>query len=291
MRHAATVLLLSRLADQDVLTGDGRIVGRLADLTADLVEETGPHLVDRLVIRSGRSTQLVVPWDQVASLGHHQLVLALDAAGAARYAVEDLSAALGEREILLVRDVLDTQVVDVVGQRLARVADVVLNRTADGHLELVGVEVGFGAVMQRLHFPTFDRHREDIIAWSDLHLASERGHTVQLATPRSAVHRLDPRALANLVSRLDTESAAEILTTKGPGVAADVVRAAHPAVGERVLRAMPDPAAARIVAAMPAEHAGRWRELLARAPALRGRPFLRFRVWPRRRHHVGGPTA
>ena len=132
---------------------------------------------------------------------------------------------------------------------------------------------------------------EDIIAWSDLHLASERGHTVQLATPRSAVHRLDSRALANLVSRLDTESAAEILTTKGPGVAADVVRAAHPAVGERVLRAMPDPAAARIVAAMPAEHAGRWRELLARAPALRGRPFLRFRVWPRRRHHVGGPTA
>lgn len=290
MRHAATVLLLSRLAGQDVLGRDGRVVGRLADLTADLVEESGPHLVDRVVVRSGRTKQLVVPWDQVTTLGHTQLVLALDAADLTRFAVDDLTAALGEREILLVRDVLDTQVVDVVGQRLARVADVVLTRTVDGHLELVGVEVGFGAVLQRLRLPALSRRREDIIAWSDLHLASERGHSVALATPRAAVHRLDPRGLASLVSRLDTESAAEILTSTGPGVAADVVRAAHPAVGERVMRALPDPEAARIVAAMPVEHAGRWRDLLARPPSLGGRPFLRFRVWPRR-HHGTGPTA
>ena len=48
------------------------------------------------------------------------------------------------------RDVLDTQIIDLVGQRLARVADVVLTRTADDRLELVGVEVGFGGVLRRL---------------------------------------------------------------------------------------------------------------------------------------------
>lgn len=289
MGHAATVLLLSRLAGQDVLASDGRVVGRLADLTADLVEESGRHLVDRIVVRSGRRTQLLIPWQYVGALGHHQVVLTMAAADATRLATSDLDTALGEHEILLLRDVLDTQVVDVVGQRLARVADVVLARTGDGRLELLGVEVGFGAILERLRLPALRRRREDIIAWPDLHLASERGHSVALATPRSAVHRLDPRGLANLVSRLDTESAAEILSATAPGVAADAVRAAHPVVGERVLRALPDPEAARIVAAMPADHAGRWRELLAHTPALGGRRFLRFRVWPRR-HHPVGPT-
>jgi sporulation protein YlmC with PRC-barrel domain len=281
------VLLLSRITGQVVRGPDGQAIGRLADLTADLVEESGPHLVDRVVVARRRGRQLVIPWEQVATLEHGRLVLACAAPDAEDYAVDDLTAALGEREILLVRDVLDTQVVDVVGQRLARVADVVLTRTPEGRLELIGVEVGFAGVLRRLGLPALEKSGADIVVWTDLHLASERGHSVQLATPRSAVHRLDARELAGLLSRLDTEAAAEILAVKGPGIAADVVRAAHPAVGERVLRAMPEQEAARIVAAMPAEHAGRWRDVLQHAPALLGRRFLRFRVWPRRQHTVG----
>ena len=266
MRHAATVLLLSRLTGQDVLGPDGRVIGRLADLTADLVEESGPHLVDRVVVRQARGSYLLVPWETVANLGHNQLVLTVDAADTGRYAVDGVTEALGEHEIMLARDVLDTQIVDVVGTRLARVADVVLTRTAEGRLELLGVEVGFGGVLRRLRLPELIRSGEDIVAWSALHLTSERGHAVQLATPRSAVHHLNARGLAELVSRVDTESATEILAVTGPGVAAEVVRAAHPSVGERTLRAMPEPVAARVVAAMPAEHAGRWRALLQRRP-------------------------
>ncbi|TGD89989.1 magnesium transporter [Mycolicibacterium sp. CH28] len=277
------MLLLSRITGQVVRGPDGQAIGRLVDLTADLVEESGPHLVDRVVVAPRRGRRLVIPWEQVATFDHGRLVLAC----AAPDAVDDLTATLGEREILLARDVLDTQVVDVVGQRLARVADVVLARTPEGRLELIGVEVGFAGVLRRLGLPTLERSRADMVAWTDLHLASERGHSVQLATPRSAVNRLGARELAGLLSRLDTESAAEILAVKGPSIAAEVVRAAHPAVGERVLRAMPEPEAARIVAAMPAEHASRWRYVLQHAPVLLGRRFLRFRVWPRRQHTIG----
>ena len=56
--------------------------------------------------------------------------------------MKSLTSALDPDEILLVRDVLDTQIVDVVGQRLARVADVLLARRPDAALEPVGVEVG-----------------------------------------------------------------------------------------------------------------------------------------------------
>lgn len=280
------MLLLSRLTGRTVHDADGRPVGRLVDLTAGLGDVHGTTVVDRLLVRRPHAPDLLVPWSAVGAVHAAALTLTGDVTP---YAVGNLPAALDPDEILLVRDVLDTQIIDIAGQRLARVADVVLARTPDGHLELVGVEVGFGGVLRRLGLHRLaTRAPGDAVAWSDLHLTSERGHAVQLATPRSAVHLLDARGLAMLISRLDTESATEVLAAEGPAVAADVVRVSHPVVGERILRAMPDVEAESVVAAMPAEHAARWRTLLARRPVLRGRRLLRSHVWPRRRHSPDG---
>lgn len=277
--------MLSRMIGRDVLGPDGRVVGRLADLTVELDERPGPCLVERLLVQRHRAPDLLPPWAAVESFRHTGLVLADGTDDPATFATTSIADTLGADEILLGRDVLDTQVVDVVGQRLARVAEVVLARAGQNRLELVGVEVGIGGVLRRLGLPRLAaRSGEDALAWTDLHLTSERGHAVQLATPRSTVHHLDARGLAALVSRLDTESATQILAARGPDVAAEVIRASQPDVGERVLRAMPHRDAAEIVAAMPADHASRWRDRLARSPALPDRPLLRSRVWPRRRH-------
>jgi hypothetical protein len=276
------------MTGQDVLCPDGRVTGRLADLTVRLDEHAGPHLVERLLVQRHRAPDLLMPWAAIESF-ENTCVLIHGPDDPISFAITSTTEALSDDEILLVRDVIDTQIVDVVGQRLARVADVVLTRTANDRLELVGVEVGFGGVLRRLGLHRLAaRADEDVVTWTDLHLTSERGHAVQLATPRSAVHHLDAAGLAALVSRLDTESATEILAAAGPGVAADVVGIAHPVVGERVLRAMPDTDAAQIVAAMPAERASRWRTHLAHSPALLGRRFIRSRVWPRRRHTPTG---
>jgi sporulation protein YlmC with PRC-barrel domain len=278
--------LLSRITGQEVCGPVGRELGRLADLTVSLDERSSPTLVDRILIRSHGAADLLVPWSAVGSFQHASVVLAEDPSG---YAIGSIADALDDDEILLKRDVLDTQIVDIAGQRMARVADVVLARIPDGRLELVGVEVGFAGVLRRIGLHRLAaRARADAVAWTDLHLTSDRGHDVQLATPRSAVHHLDARGLAVLVSRLDTESATEILSATGPRVAAEVVRASHPVVGERVLRAMPGTAAADIVAAMPADHATHWRNRLARRPLMRGRRLMRSHVWPRRRHTLRG---
>jgi sporulation protein YlmC with PRC-barrel domain len=272
------------MTGQDVRGPDGRVAGRLADLTVRLDEQAGPHLVERLLVRRHRAPDLLVPWAMIESF-EKTCVLVRDTDDLTTFAITSTTEALSNAEILLVRDVIDTQIVDIVGQRLARVADVVFTRTASDRLELVGVEVGFGGVLRRLGLQRLAaRADEDVVTWTDLHLTSERGHAVQLATPRSAVHHLDAAALAALVSELDTESATEILAAAGPGVAADIVGIAHPVVSARVLRAMPESDAAQIVAAMTDEHATRWRARLAHPPALLGRRFIRSQVWPRRRH-------
>ena len=134
------------------------------------------------------------------------------------FAICSTTDALGDDEILLVRDVLDTQIVDVVGQRLARVADVVLTRTRRRPARTGRRR---GRLRRRCYgdWACADWRlapARTCVAWTDLHLTSERGHAVQLATPRSAVHHLDAAGLAALVSRLDIESATEVLAATGP---------------------------------------------------------------------------
>lgn len=246
------VLLLSRLTGQQVSTRDGRIAGRLADLTVRLAGNGTPHLVHRLVLRLPDGRRALLPWAAVEHFHTGRVVVATVPAASSGDRLE-----LEPDEIMLKRDVLDTQIVDVAGQRLARVADVLLARTPSGALETIGVEVGFAGVLRRLRLGG-GRIGEDMVAWSDLHLTSDRGHQVQLATPRAAVHRVDARGLAALVSRVDVDAANEILAARGPQVAAEAVREMHPEVAERIHR----------------------RSLL------HGRRFLRSRVWPHRRHLI-----
>ena len=122
------MLLLSRISGQEVLGPDGRVAGRVADLTVRLDEQASPHLVERLLVRRHRAPDLLVPWAAIESF-ENTCVLLRDTDDLTTFAITSTTDALGDDEILLVRDVLDTQIVDLVGQRLARVADVVLTRT------------------------------------------------------------------------------------------------------------------------------------------------------------------
>ena len=192
-------------------------------------------------------------------------------------------------ELLLCRDVLDTQIVDVVGHRLARVADVAMARTASGDLEILAVDIGFARVLERLNLERLGGGRPDeSISWTDLHLTSDRGHLVQLASPASAVHRLTDGDLAALVARLDLESATEVLEEAGPVRAAGAITHATAPVGERLLRALSDEERSRILEHMPEDHAHRWRHRIRRGRPLLGRRFFRGQGW---RHRHGTPEG
>ncbi|MCV7074217.1 hypothetical protein H7H73_32040 [Mycobacterium rufum] len=91
----------------------------MRDLTVSLADPSPLPLIDRVLIRPSHAPDLLVAWSAVAAVQQGTLSLAGDAAG---FAIGALSDALDDDEILLGRDVLDTQVVDIAEQRLARVA-------------------------------------------------------------------------------------------------------------------------------------------------------------------------
>jgi sporulation protein YlmC with PRC-barrel domain len=275
------VLILSRATGRSVRAADGRVVGKLRDLTARIGVEH--PMVYRLVIGSRRGPTYLVPWAAVTAFEPPEIQLC-DVGPLDRFLISRGEIPLERDELLLVRDVLDTQIVDVVGHRLSRVSDVVITRAADGRLEVVAVDVGGAAVCRRLGLRRLgERLGRRAVDWSDLHLTSARGHDVHLATTTAALHQLDAQGLAELLTRLDLTSATEIVKTVGPVRAAGAVARAHPTVGRRIILSLEPQEAAKVIDELPAGAGEHYRRVVSSRTPLTGRRFRRSRGWRLRR--------
>jgi sporulation protein YlmC with PRC-barrel domain len=158
-------VLLSDLLGSDVRSADGDVVGHLVDMTVEVGDDH--PAMRRVAIGRRRRIRALVEWDAVVSLEHDDIQLSMSRAEVTALTFEGR---LAERELLLARDVLDTQIVDVAGKRLARVSEVLLARS-DTTVRVVAVEVGEAGVWRRLGVHRLaERSPEQAVDWADLHL-------------------------------------------------------------------------------------------------------------------------
>jgi hypothetical protein len=194
----------------------GRPRGRLADLEVDAAGRF-PRVVGAC-IRRGRLLEQV-PWEEVERFGSEEVVVR----GEPRRRSSRL------RGLLLARDVLDAQVVDLAGKRIARVGEVDLARQGD-ELRAIAVDVGLAPVARRLGLGRLaDRVRAEPITWDGIYLTSGHGHRLTLEHRAADVHRLSHEELMALVARLPPARGAEVLDLVRPGLHPDPVDAAREA--------------------------------------------------------------
>jgi hypothetical protein len=200
-------------------------------------------------------------------------MLASDRMGLSAYASQP-NPNLEDRELLLARDVVDPQVVDLGGRRLSRVSDVLM---ATGPSRARGDRcVG-------------DRLKPVVVNWAELHLTSRRGHVVQLATATTAMHRFDASQLAELLPLLSTEKAADVVRTAHPAHSAAALHASHLELRRRLLNLLTPQELQRLVDAAPPALARLLADLHA-SPAPTRR-HLRTSGWRVRRPPKAPPEA
>ncbi|WP_262414097.1 magnesium transporter MgtE N-terminal domain-containing protein [Actinacidiphila acidipaludis] len=230
----------------------GEEVGRVVDVVARLYGSDPYPPVTGLVIRIGRRRTFLTA-DAVEKVHAKGVTLST-----ARVDLREYERRPGE--VLLARDVLDHQLVDVDGVQVTRAADLYLAPLVD-RVVLVGVDVSLPTLLRRLGprrwqvRPTPER----VLDWQAVapfgQDATDGPAEVRLRASRSALHRLRPADLADLLEDLGRGERQQLLGWLEPGQAADALEEMEPPELESLLREAPLEHAARLVDEMEPDEA------------------------------------
>lgn len=210
------VLHLSLVTRGDLLDPAGAKLGRVDDLIVRLGEDEYPPVTGLLATLAGR--QVFVPADEIEELDH----------GHVRLRARRLDLQPFDRrphEVLLKKDMLDRQLINVDGARLVRSNEIELARL-DGWYRVVGVDVGVRGLLRRV-VPR--RLSESVgttgfLDWASVEPFTGHVPTVRLRVPHPKLARLHPAQLADLVEQASHDEGEEILGAVGddPELEADV---------------------------------------------------------------------
>jgi magnesium transporter len=207
------MLFLTSIMDRPVEGKSGEVIGRLDDVIVRMGDDRYPPF-SGLIVKDG-SRRFFVSARLLQSLN-----------GSARLTSSTVDLQPFSRragEVLLRRDVLDHQLIDITGRRIVRVNDVQLTRVEEDY-RVVGVDISARALLRRLG-PRSLQGRiigRQIIDWSDVqYLASAA--PVQLKVSYDRLADLNPVDLARIVDALSFRESAEIVAALDEETAAETL--------------------------------------------------------------------
>lgn len=246
-------LPFSRLLGRRVQDASGFVLGRLADLAAE-VHPTRPRVVG-VLLDVDRPRVALLPWTAVRQIDP---VIVLNVNRAAL-----TPRPLQPDEVLLREALLDKQVVDTKGVRLLKVNDLLL-AVANGDLILSGVDVGAAGLLRRFGaeqpvgwvLRRFGRALgEHALPWTIVAALGGPVTPLKLRLSRERLRGIHPADLAELLEEMDRDERVEVMHALSEEDAAEVLEAAETDVQTNILRSLPAERASDILEEMPADEA------------------------------------
>jgi CBS domain-containing protein len=161
-----------------------------------------------------------------------------------------------EGEVLLARDVLDKQLIDVDGKRVVRVNDVQLIE-AGGQLRVTGADVSLQGLWRRLAPQGLVGSQKpvEVIDWADVGYLATDAATVQLKSSRDKLARLHPVEIARLAESLSYHQGAEVVEALDDETAAETLEEMSADTQARIIGDMDEERAADILEWMSPDEA------------------------------------
>jgi CBS domain-containing protein/sporulation protein YlmC with PRC-barrel domain len=260
-----------------VLDPRGEEIGRVRDIAVEGASPF-PRAVG-LFIEKKKVTRYL-PWEEL-SIFNRRII-------SSRKREEEIPESVPSGDHLLIgRDILDKQIVDINGAKVVRVNDVKL--TEEGGMALVSdVDVGMRGILRRLGverrgdaFFRAIRHplRPQLISWAFIRPLEPKLERLTLSVSREAVSDLHPADIAQIMSdlapeerqdffeKLDPETAAEALHELTPEVQADIIAEMDKEQAADIIEQMPPDEAADVIADLPTEKAQELLQLMEKEEA------------------------
>ena len=159
-------------------------------------------------------------------------------------------------EVLLARDVLDKQLIDVDGKRVVRVNDVQIIKAA-GEWRVTGADVSLQGLWRRLAPAGFigTRSPVEVIDWADVGYLATDAATVQLKSSSGKLARLHPVEIARLAEALSYHHGSEVVESLDDETAAETLEEMPAERQARILGDMDQERAADILEWMSPDEA------------------------------------
>ena len=256
-------LFLSRILGKKIVGAEGKVLGRVYDLTAEFVEPY-PAVTGLVFSPTLKKRFVILPWKYVTDLDEEVSV--------AINAVSELSALdLQQGELLLREDLLDKQVVDTDGAKIRRVNDLQFLKTSHG-LHLVHVDVGFRGLIRRVGLTKpfdailqslFDyKLPNQLISWKfvqplhspdllRLNITQNRLGQIHPADLADILEDLDIRQRGAVFKALDVETAAETLEETDPKIQVSLINDLNTAEASDIIEEMSLSEAADLLGDLP----------------------------------------
>jgi CBS domain-containing protein/sporulation protein YlmC with PRC-barrel domain len=262
-----SLLSVSRTLGVPVHGRAGELIGRLQDVVARILEpgdERFPPLTGLVVHVGGlRGHNVFVPWEAVRNLAATGVQLSSSRLDLRPFGRRD-------GELMVARDVLDKQVVDVRGRRVVRVNDVHLapDPLHPGGWRVAAADVSAGGFIARvvpkaLSDTVQRRLPGGAIPWDQVEFFASDVPGVKLRVDHSKLARMHPADIAELIADLGYRQGEEVLSALDDPTAADVVEYLPSDLQSAVLTTLPDEKAGDILDEMEPDDAA---DILAELP-------------------------
>jgi magnesium transporter len=240
------MLYLSQVLRRPVRDVEGRPVASIKDVIVHLGEDHPP--VTGLVARHARRL-IYLPRTRIAKFDESGAQLNFDLLDLRDFKRRD-------GEVLLARDVLDKQLIDVDGKRVVRVNDVQLIEVV-GEWRVTGADVSLQGLWRRLAPAGFlgSRRPVEVIDWADVGYLATDTTAVRLKSSRDKLSRLHPVEIARLAEALSYRQGAEVVAALDDETAAETLEEMHDENQVRIIGDMDKERAADILEWMSPDEA------------------------------------
>jgi CBS domain-containing protein len=241
------MLYLSQVLGRPIRDLEGERVATIKDVIVRLGADDHPP-VTGLVARYRRRDFFLSRW-RVSELNQQGVRLNSD--------ILDLRPFVRrEGEVLLARDVLDKQLIDVDGKRVVRVNDVQIIETSNDW-RVTGADVSLQGLWRRLapHGFVGTARTVEVLDWADVGYLATDAATVQLKSSSDKLSRLHPVEIARLAEALSYHHGSEVVESLDDETAAETLEEMPPEHQVRILGDMDEERAADILEWMSPDEA------------------------------------
>jgi magnesium transporter len=241
-------IYLSELLDRPIVDINGVHVGALKDVVLAPTGEKFPE-IESIVLKNGGGRLSKIGWKQINRFDKSITL------GCEKGALK--MAPVTHKDILLVKYLLDQQIVDIDGLKVVRVNDVVLSEVG-GKFCVVSIDVGTKGLLRRLGiewFASIGGLKEQLLPWGVTEPLQPKLRQLKLKIPRHQLSDMHPADIATVVTELSAYEREVLLKNMDPEKTADTLTKMDSRARAAFFSELEDPRAAEIFKELPPDDA------------------------------------